>query len=421
MSAEKGHQQEVKPVVWATEKEVDSLPPIELARPEPPVEAEATLQVAEKPGPELPEGIATDSTHAFIFARARQAAAVLRTIVRKSVEGDGPLAGVAGKELAATFVIGAGEEVSARVLGELEWDEVKPIAEGVVKMEEASHHACMHALELVRKRIEEEDYLDLGGEKYARNVLGRMMESYRVDWMVESAQLPEIFGFEMLAEMKPEQITPFVSHEHPQTIALILSQLKPAQASGILGNLPERMQSDVAYRLTTLEEVSTLALTRVEESLTRSMRSIATGTVRAGGPKVTADVLNFTGSSVEKNVLDQMDGRDPVMAEAVRNLMFIFADVSKLTDREIQILLREVDQKDLTIALKAASDELKDKVLGNISEEVRNSITEEMEFLGPMRLSEVEEVQLRIVQQVRQLEEQGQISIVRGDSDDIFV
>jgi flagellar motor switch protein FliG len=115
-----------------------------------------------------------------------------------------------------------------------------------------------------------------------------------------------------------------------------------------------------------------------------------------------------------------MDAQDPEVAESVRNLMFVFDDISKLTDREIQTLMREVDQKDLVVALKSASEELKDKILGNMSERVRTFITGELEFQGPMRLSEVEEVQ-RIVQQVRQLEEQGQVSIVRGDSDDQFV
>ena len=151
------------------------------------------------------------------------------------------------------------------------------------------------------------------------------------------------------------------------------------------------------------------------------LRDILGGNQDGGGPKVVADMLNLTGSSVEKNVLDQMDGQYPEVAESGRNLMFVFADIVKLTDREIQTLLREVDQKDLVVALKSAEDELKDKVLGNMSERVRTFITEEMEFQGPMRLSEVEEVQLRIVQQVRQLEEQGQVTIVRGDSDDEFV
>lgn len=136
--------------------------------------------------------------------------------------------------------------------------------------------------------------------------------------------------------------------------------------------------------------------------------------------EVVADILNLTGSSVEKSVLDNMDAQDPEVAEAVRNLMFVFDDIAKLMDREIQTLMRDVDQKDLVVALKSASEELKDKVLGNMSERVRAFITEEMEFQGPMRLSEFEEVQLRVVQQVRQLEEQGQITIMRGDTDDQF-
>ncbi len=140
-----------------------------------------------------------------------------------------------------------------------------------------------------------------------------------------------------------------------------------------------------------------------------------------GGPKVVADILNLTGSSVEKNVLEQMDGTDPEVAEEVRNLMFVFADLVKLTDKELQVLMREVEQKDPVIGLKAADQELKDKVLSNMSERVRSFIEEEMEYLGPMRLSEVEEVQLRIVQQARQLEDQGQITITLGDANEEFV
>ena len=134
-----------------------------------------------------------------------------------------------------------------------------------------------------------------------------------------------------------------------------------------------------------------------------------------------ADLLNLTGSSVEKNVLDAMDAQAPEVAEAVRNLMFVFNDISKLTDRELQLLMRETDQKDLVIALKAANPQAAEKLLSNMSERVRTFVVDELKFLGPMRLSEVEEVQLRIVQKVRQLEEKGQLTIVRGDADDSFV
>jgi flagellar motor switch protein FliG len=181
------------------------------------------------------------------------------------------------------------------------------------------------------------------------------------------------------------------------------------------------MQADVAFRIATMENITPATLKEIEVALELSLRDMLGGNQDVGGPRVVADMLNLTGSSVEKNVLDQMDGQDPEIAEAVRNLMFTFADINKLTDRELQILLRELDQKDLVIALKAAEEELKDKILGNLSERVRQFITDEMEFLGPMRLSEVEEVQMRVVRQVRRLEEQGQVTIARGDTDDTFV
>ena len=228
-------------------------------------------------------------------------------------------------------------------------------------------------------------------------------------------------GFYILKNVAPQQIAPFISNEHPQTIALILSQLESDQAGGILSQLPERLQAEVACRIATMENITPNVLKQIEESLEANLRDILGGNQDVGGPKVVADMLNLTGSTVEKNVLERMDGADPEIAEQVRNMMFVFDDLVKLTDRELQVLLKEVEQKDLVVALKAADDELKGKVLGNMSERVRQFITEEMEFLGPMRRSEVEEVQLRIVQQCRQLEDQGQIVITRGDASETFV
>jgi len=181
------------------------------------------------------------------------------------------------------------------------------------------------------------------------------------------------------------------------------------------------MQSDVAYRIATMENVTPTVIREIEEALEANLREMLGGDKDVGGPGVVADMLNLSGSSVERNVLDQMDAADPEVAESVRNLMFTFEDVSKLQDREIQALMREVDQKDMVIALKGASEEMQEKILSNLSGRVRTFITEEMEFLGPMRVSEVEEVQMRIVQVVRQLEEQGQVTIVKGDAEDSFV
>ena len=140
-----------------------------------------------------------------------------------------------------------------------------------------------------------------------------------------------------------------------------------------------------------------------------------------GGAKAVAEILNRTGRSTEKAVLERLDAQDPELAEEVRNQMFVFDDISKLTDREIQMILREVDTKDLATALKGSSQELKDRIFGNVSERVGTMIKEEMDFSGPIRMSDVEDVQLRVVQTVRQLEEAGQVTIVRGDTSDVFV
>jgi flagellar motor switch protein FliG len=151
----------------------------------------------------------------------------------------------------------------------------------------------------------------------------------------------------------------------------------------------------------------------------RSLRSIATGTVRAGGPEATANVLNLSGSSVERNVLDQMDAQDPVVAESVRNLMFTFNDIVIMKDDEIRLVVGAVDQSDLALALRACNEELKERLRSVMEDDSWRGVEELLEYAGPVRMSEVEDVQLRIVQMVRQLEEEGKVTIVRGMPDEL--
>ena len=321
----------------------------------------------------------------------------------------------------AIVMVALGEETSGEVMKHLSDYEIEEITQAIAGLKNVAVKQMDRVLEEFEQHILAGEWISQGGVDFARAALERAVGPRKAQEILERVTTRVSSGFYILKNVAPDQIAPFISHEHPQTVALILSQLEAPQASGILAQLPERMQSDVAYRIATMENITPHVIKQIEESLEASLRDMLGGDQDVGGPKVVADILNLTGSSVEKNVLDQMDAQDPEVAESVRNLMFVFEDISKLTDREIQQLMREVDQKDLTIALKSASDEMKEKVLGNMSERVRTFITEEMEFLGPMRLSEVEEVQLRIVQQVRQLEEQGQITIVRGEGEDQFV
>ena len=321
----------------------------------------------------------------------------------------------------AILFVALGQETAGEVMKFLTDYEIEEITQQVANLKNVTVEMQDKVLEAFEQHLLAGEWVSQGGMDFARGALERAVGPRKAQEILDRVANTVSSGFYMLKNVAPEQVAPFISHEHPQTISLILSQLDPAQAAGILAQLPERMQSDVAYRIATMENITPAILKEIEEALEQSLRDILGGNQDVGGPKVVADILNLTGSSVEKNVLDQMDGQDPEVAESVRNLMFTFADISKLSDRELQTLMREVDQKDLVIALKAAEEELKDKILGNMSERVRTFVTEEMEFLGPMRLSEVEEVQLRIVQQVRQLEEQGQVTIVRGDVDDAFV
>ena len=320
----------------------------------------------------------------------------------------------------AIVMVALGEEASGEVMKHLTDYEIEEITQAIAGLKNISVEVMDGILEEFEQLLVAGEWISQGGLDFARQALERAVGPRKAQEILDRISSQPL-GFQMLRNVPPDQIAPFISHEHPQSIALILSQLEPDQASGILAQLPERLQSDIAHRIATMENITPNVLSEIEESLEASLRDMLGGNQDVGGPKVVADILNLTGSTVEKNVLDNMDAQDPEVSESVRNLMFVFDDISKLTDNDIQTLMREVDQKDLVIALKSASDEMKEKVLGNMSERVRTFITEEMAFQAPMRLSEVEEVQLRIVQQVRQLEEQGQVSIMKGDSDDQFV
>jgi len=321
----------------------------------------------------------------------------------------------------AIVMLALGEETSGEVMKYLTDREVEEITEALATLKNVSADVMDQVLEEFEAGLMAGNWVSQGGVDFARQALERAVGPRKAQEILDRISSTVTSGFYILRNVPADQIAPFISHEHPQSIALILSQLDADQASGILAQLPERLQPDVAYRVATMENIAPNVLKEMEMSLEETLKDMLGGNQDAGGPKVVADMLNLTGSSVEKNVLDNMENMDPNTAESVRNLMFVFEDILKLSDREIQILLREVDQKDLVIALKSSSEELKEKVLGNMSDRVRQFVTEEMDFTGPMRLSEVEEVQLRIVQMVRQLEEQGQITILSGDADDQFV
>jgi flagellar motor switch protein FliG len=325
------------------------------------------------------------------------------------------------REKAAILMVALGEDAAGDIMKYLADFEIEDLTHIITELKSLPNDVQDRVLEEFEQHLLAGEWVNQGGVDFARAALERAVGPRRAQEILNRINSNNSSGFHVLKNVSPEQLAPFISNEHPQTVALILSQLDPDQAAGILGHLPESVQAEVAYRIATLDHITPNVLKQIEESLETNLKDILGGHKDVGGPKVVADMLNLTGSTVEKNVLERLDAQDPEVAEHVRNMMFVFDDIHMLTDREVQVILREVEQHDLVVALKTASEEVKSKILDNMSERVRAYVEEEMEFLGPMRLSEVENIQLRIVQRVRQLEEQGQITIVRGAVEDTFV
>jgi flagellar motor switch protein FliG len=249
------------------------------------------------------------------------------------------------------------------------------------------------------------------GAKKAREILARLESSFRTS------------GFNLLKDIDARQLTGYLQNEHPQTIALILSQLSPHQSASVLSELPSELQAEVALRVATMEKISPDVLKEIEATLEGQFASESARDLSvSGGATTMAEILNLIESSAEKNILQSIEAENGDLAAEIKNMMFVFDDIVLLDDRSIQRLLKEVETKDLSISLKAASDEVREKIYSNVSERVAVMIKEEMEFMGPMRLSDVEAAQQRIVEAVRQLEEEGQIVVSgRGGKEDVIV
>ncbi len=376
------------------------------------------------PEPAEKEPISADEPMERIATRRPElvAQAVRTLLLEEALSGGKGVAGLSGRQEVATLMIALGQGIAAEVLKYLNDYEIEDIAQAIAGLKTVTAEQKDEALRAFKQSLLAGDFIFTGGVDFARGALERALGPRRAQQMLDRVTATTSGGFYLLRNIAPNQIAPFISKEHPQTIALILAQLDPSQAAGVLNPLPEELQADVSYRLATMENISPQVLREIEQSLAGELQAVLTGQVtKIGGPKKVAEILNRTGRSTEKKVLEKLDQKDPNLAGEIRNQMFTFDDIVRLTDREIQLTLREVDTKDLAIALKGAKPELRDRIFSNVSEQVKATIEEEMKFPGPIRLSDVEEVQLRIVQTVRKLEEAGEIVITRGGIQDIFV
>ncbi len=325
---------------------------------------------------------------------------------------------------AAIALIAFGTELSAEVLKDLGEDELEQITVEIANMRDVPSEIEEQVIKECYDIYMARKYISQGGIDYARMILEKAVGKTRaVDLLKKLESSLTTTGFDLLKNIDPKQLAQYFQGEHPQTISLVLTQLNPQQASAVLTELPAELQAEVAFRVATMEKISPEILKQIETTLDAYFGSSGTRDLSvSGGTKTIADILNLVDTSAEKNILQALEAEDAELAAEIKNMMFVFEDIVLLDDRAIQRILREVETKDLSIALKAANDEVKQKIFANVSERVSVMIKEEMEYMGPMRLSDVEAAQQRIVETIRRLEEQGQIVVSgRGGKEDIVV
>jgi len=324
----------------------------------------------------------------------------------------------------AVALIAFGPEVSAFVLKGLNEVELEKITVEIANMRDVPSNIEEKVIDECHQIFMARQYVSQGGVDFAQQILEKAVGAHKAREIMH--RLESSFsskGFSLLKDIDPKQLTGFLQSEHPQTISLIMTQLSPQHAAAVLSELTPELQAEVSLRIATMEKIAPEILKEIESTLEGHFEETAGGEMSAsGGAKAIAEILNLIDTSAEKNILQSLEAEDSDLASEIKNMMFVFDDLVLLDDRSIQRLLKEVETKDIAIALKATIDEVKNKIFSNVSERVAVMIKEEMEFMGPTRLSDVEAAQGRIVESVRRLEEEGQVIISgRGGKEDIIV
>lgn len=328
-----------------------------------------------------------------------------------------------GKQKAAILLISLGPDVSAQVYKHLTEEEIEKLSLEISSVKKVDSSLKEDVIEQFHQVAVAQDYISQGGIGYAKTVLekafGKTEASNIINRLTSSLQ---VRPFDFARKADPQQVLNFIQGEHPQTIALILSYLDSEQAGQILSSLPQEMQADIAKRIATMDSTSPEIISQVEQVLERNLSSsITEDFTQTGGIAAVVEVLNGVDRSTERTILDALEVQDPELADEIKKRMFVFEDIVILDNRAIQRVIREVENDDLRLALKVASDEVKQIVFTNMSQRMADTFKEEMEYMGPVRLRDVEEAQTRIVAIIRRLEDIGEIVIARGGGDDIIV
>ena len=328
-----------------------------------------------------------------------------------------------GRQKAALLLISLGPEVSAAVYKHLNEDEIEKLTLEISSVKKVESNVKDQIIEEFHNIALAQDYISQGGIGYAKTVLEKALGKDHAQTIINRLTSSlQVRPFDFARRADPAQLFNFIQNEHPQTIALILSYLEPEQAGTILSSLSQEVQADIAKRLATMESTSPEVISEVEAVLERKLSSTVTQDfTETGGVDAVVEVLNGVDRTTEKTILDTLEIQDPELAEEIRKRMFVFEDIVTLDNRSIQRVIRDCENEDLILSLKVSSEEVKDVLFKNMSSRMAESFKDEMEVMGPVRLSDVEEAQTRIVATIRRLEDAGEIIIARGGGDDIIV
>ena len=330
---------------------------------------------------------------------------------------------ITNKSKAAMVIISLGPEKAAKLYHYLKEDEIEQLTVEVASLQSVDSGKIQSALNEFYELCLAQNYISEGGIDYARQVLDKAFGPTRAATLISRiTDSLHAHSFEFLKKADPKQLLTFIQYEHPQTIALILLYTTSEQAAAILSELPREKQIDVAMRIATMDRTSPEIVKEVENILEKKLSTAAGANLtEIGGVKSIAEILNRVDRATEKFILDEFNKTNPELSEEVKRRLFVFEDIVYLDSRGIQRFLREVNTKDLVVALKGANQEVSGLIMSNMTKRMQDTIKEEIEYLGPIRLSEVEEAQQKIVQTIRRLEESNEIVINRGGKDEMIV
>ena len=328
-----------------------------------------------------------------------------------------------GREKAAMLLISLGPERSAEIFKHLKEEEIEQLTLEIANIRAVTPEEKEKVLEEFYQICLAQEYIAEGGISYAKEILEKALGTQKALDVINKLTVSlQVRPFEFVRKADPAQLLNFIQKEHPQTIALILAYLKPQQAAAVLASLPQDKQADVARRIAMMDRTSPEIIKEVERILEKNLSSLVTEDfTAAGGVQAIVNILNTVDRGTEKYIMETLEIEDTDLAEEIRKRMFVFEDILTLDNRSIQRFLREVDNNLLAVALKGATEEVQKVIYSNMSKRLAEMIREDIEYMGPVRLKDVEEAQQKIVNIIRKLEDAGEIIISRGGGDEIIV